>query len=258
VELRFVGIDPDSPLEKCPAVHVDPETGDGYFVGKIVKDHAVIAEMSRHGAIAADEGVFRMPAQMWPIIKEAAEGTYEPDREGPGEVPFEGLVAAAQHSVARLEMREIYDRSDPAYQRWCAGSRVESEILVDGFGWWRDLVTSALARGVQWRRLRVVPEPLTEYLRWEHHLAGHVNVGVGEELRWLSARNASDLLLPVNDLWCFDRRTVQFQHFSPQGDENVEFDRDEVTGDLEVVERVMSAFEHAWERAVPHEQYLPR
>jgi hypothetical protein len=26
--LDFVGIDPDSPTNKCPAVYVDPETGD--------------------------------------------------------------------------------------------------------------------------------------------------------------------------------------------------------------------------------------
>lgn len=128
--------------------------------------------------------------------------------------------------------------------------------MVAGAVEWRGLVSSAVERGVRWRRLRVVPEPLTDYLRWEHQLTSSLNVAAGEEVRWLSTRLSSDLLLPPNDLWCFDRRTVQFHHFAPSGDDVV-FDEDEVTNEPEVVERVMAAFEQAWERAVPHETFDP-
>lgn len=255
--LDFVGMDRDSPTNKCPAVYRDPDTGDGYFVGKTVTDPAIIAEMSRHGMIAADEGVFRMPAQMWPIIAEAAAGTYEKDRRGPGLVPFEGLVAATKRSVVRLEMREHYGHNDPAYRRWRDGARGD-EVMPAEANSWRELVSSAVARGVTWRRLRVVPEPLTDYLAWEHHITGALNVAAGEDVRWLPRRRASGLLLPGNDLWCFDRRTVQFHHLNPEPDGDGLIDHgDETTNDPDVVAQTIAAFDAAWEHGIPHDEYRP-
>lgn len=255
--LDFVGADPDSPTNKCPAVLVERETGDGLFVGKKVTDPVTIAMVAEHTAIAADEAVFRMPAPMWPIIAEAAAGTYEEGRHGPGQPSFENLVAATQRSIARLEMREDYGLDDPAYQRWREGKRGDDVMVADADAW-RELVKKSVARGVEWRRLRVVPEPLTDYLRWEHHLTESLNVAPGEQVRWLPRRRASGLLLPSNDLWLFDRRTVQFHHLSPDPAGTGILDHgDEVTNDPDVVARTVAAFDAAWEHGIPHAEYRP-
>ena len=36
MRLDFVGVDPDNPNDSCPAVFVDPETGDFYMQGETV------------------------------------------------------------------------------------------------------------------------------------------------------------------------------------------------------------------------------
>lgn len=255
--LDFVGMDPDSPTNKCPAVYVDPDTGDGLFVGKLVDDPKLVAEMMTHGQIAADEGAFRMPAQMWPIIAEAAAETYEKGRHGSGQPTFEYLVAATKRSIVRLEMREHYGSDNPAYQRWRAGQRGDDVMVADADAW-RELVRESVARGVEWRRLRVVPEPLTDYLRWEHSLTESLNVAPGEQVRWLPRRRASGLLLPSNDLWLFDRRTVQFHHLSPDPTGPGILDHgDEVTNHPDVVARTIAAFDAAWEHGIPHADYRP-
>jgi hypothetical protein len=41
MRLDFVGVDPDNPNDQCPAVFVDPDTGDFYMQGETVTDPAV-------------------------------------------------------------------------------------------------------------------------------------------------------------------------------------------------------------------------
>lgn len=66
------------------------------------------------------------------------------------------------------------------------------------------------------RRLRIVSEPVTDYIRFEWHDAAQL-VQAGEDVRWLPRRHTSTLLLPGNDFWMFDHHTVAFTHFSGEG-----------------------------------------
>jgi hypothetical protein len=60
------------------------------------------------------------------------------------------------------------------------------------------LIADTVARGVIVRRARVVSEPVSEYIRWEHYVT-HANVTAGEDVRWLPRRRATDIPLPGND-----------------------------------------------------------
>ncbi|MBX6766979.1 MAG: hypothetical protein IRY90_07490 [Actinomadura rubrobrunea] len=71
--LLFIGIDPETNEDKCPAVFVDPETGDFVFQGTTVTDPATLAEVSKHSPIADYESVVRLPARMRGIIMKALE-----------------------------------------------------------------------------------------------------------------------------------------------------------------------------------------
>lgn len=120
--------------------------------------------------------------------------------------------------------------------------------------WWRpwlDLVQEVTANGVAIRRARVVSEPASDYIAFEHS-GTFTNVAAGEEIRWLPRRNASDLALPGNDYWLFDSRLVQFNIF----DGNGRWVHTYQTEDPEVAAFCTSAFEAVWERAVPHEKYI--
>ncbi|ANZ16792.1 DUF6879 family protein [Streptomyces noursei] len=168
--------------------------------------------------------------------------------------PVREGITNARHSAVHLEMRDRYTPDDPEFARWRAGHRYEGDPgkLPDWWDSWRDLVAETTARGVVMRRARVVSEPVTDYIRYEHDMT-FANVAAGELVRWLPRRQAADLVLPGTDLWMFDGTAVLFTYFS--GDGNV-VDREWRT-DAPVVEQVRTAFEAVWQRATPHEEYKP-
>lgn len=249
MSVDLVGTDPKSPVEKCPAVLVDRETGDFYFQGKIVTDPLILARIAEHSPIGVDEAVIRQPARMAPIIAEAAAGAYEPGRQGPGVPSFAGLLAVTKRSAVHLEMRDAYALDDPAFLDWQATGTLEHP---QGEAW-REMISEAVGRGVRVRRLRVVSEPLTEYVRWEYELTGGLNIAAGEEVRWLPRRLAAGLLLPAHDYWMFDERLIKWHNFTADG---VDLG-DTFTSDPATVAAAVASLEAAWARAVPHEDYRP-
>jgi hypothetical protein len=68
---RFIGIDPETPGSKCPAVFVDEKTGDFLFQGWTVTDPSILAQVAEYSPIADCESVVRLPARMREIIVEA-------------------------------------------------------------------------------------------------------------------------------------------------------------------------------------------
>lgn len=162
--------------------------------------------------------------------------------------PFEDMLRACTVSAVHLEMRDVYTPSDPWFQAWLAGDREEFERRLQRP--WLDLIREVTGRGVRARRARVISEPVTDYIAFEHATTGS-NVTAGEQVRWLPRRNASDLLLPGNDCWVFDAKLVRFAYFSGSG----EFLATEVSDDPVVVKQCVAAFEAVWERAVPHGKY---
>ncbi|GGO54280.1 DUF6879 family protein [Streptomyces lasiicapitis] len=162
---------------------------------------------------------------------------------------FAELLANARKSAVHLEMRDAY-YSNPRFEAWRDGHRVD---WVDRASWWRPFhqdIADAVARGVVIRRARIVSEPVTDYIRWEHYQT-RANLEAGEQVRWLPRQRAWDLLLPGSDLWIFDGRLMRVHHFSGDG----EWVSKELCDSPAVVDQHAAAFERIWERAVPHDQY---
>jgi len=168
----------------------------------------------------------------------------------PSSVPtFDDLLAGAKTSAVHLELRDSY-YSNPRFEAWQQGHRVE---WSDRASWWRPFhqqIADAVARGVTVRRARVVCEPVTDYIRWEHYQT-RANVEAGEVVRWLPRRQATDLLLPGNDCWIFDDTMVEVHHFSGSG----EFLEDEYLDDPKLIDLYAGSVERVWERAIPHDRY---
>ncbi|NED14378.1 DUF6879 family protein [Streptomyces sp. SID9124] len=175
----------------------------------------------------------------------------------PSNVSFDDLLVSAQQSALHLEMRDAYGLGDEAadFERWrSTGVR---DVDPESAYWapWVRRVRDATARGVSVRRARIVSEPVSEYIRYEH--AGTVvNIHAGEDVRWLARRRTSDLLLPGNDLWIFDGQTLLFNHFT--GCSNWSDPGFELCTEPDVVKQCAAAFDAVWERAVPHNQYTLR
>ncbi|MFC9190400.1 DUF6879 family protein [Streptomyces cyaneofuscatus] len=161
---------------------------------------------------------------------------------------FTALLRSAERSAVHLEMRDSY-MADALFDMWREGCEAE---LPEEYLQWQELVKETAARGVTLRRARIVSEPVTDYIRWEHSLTARHNIAAGEVVRWLPRRLSSDLALPGNDLWLIDGERVLFHWFTGDGEwAGHEFNEDPAT-----VKRVVASFEALWVRAIPHEDFV--
>ncbi|MFK0284602.1 DUF6879 family protein [Streptomyces sp. NPDC090499] len=166
--------------------------------------------------------------------------------------PFAELLAGCRASAVHLETRDVYGvvEEDEDFAAWRAGHRY---VLDDRSTWWNsfhDVVSDAVGRGVVVRRARVVSEPVSEYIRYEHSCTPQ-NLAAGEDVRWLPRRLACDLLLPGADLWIFDGRLIRYGLFAGDG----AFVGHVLEDAPDVVKRHAEAFETVWDRAIPHTDF---
>ncbi|MEV5573934.1 DUF6879 family protein [Spirillospora sp. NPDC052269] len=246
VRLDFVGGDKDSGREHCPAVFVDPLTGDFLFQGRVVTDPAVLEMLGEHAVLASDEAVVWLPARMRQVILDALTG-YEEGRRGHGAPDFETMLAGARRTAIHLEMRDFYG-PDEGFQAWVDGAPA---ALSDDGGRWDRVIGDAVGRGVTVRRVRIVSRPASKYTRWLHATTGE-NLAAGEDVRWLWRPDALGLLLPHADLWMFDHRLIAFNHNDGEGDHVPGYT---YVTDPREIPPIVAAVEMAWERATPHEKF---
>ncbi len=97
----------------------------------------------------------------------------------------------------------------------------------------------------------MVSEPLSNYLRWEHACTD-ANVSAGEGIRWLPRTKAADLLLPGADCWVFDHRVVRWNSQRGDGTNPRHYT---FSSDPRTIRDLVAAFEMAWGRATPHDEY---
>ncbi|WP_442813282.1 DUF6879 family protein [Streptomyces sp. NBC_01754] len=165
---------------------------------------------------------------------------------------FAELLAETRCSAVHLETRDVYAvaEEDEDFAAFRAGKGYD---LADKSSWWtpfHQLVRTGVDRGISVRRVRVVSEPVTEYIRYEHSITPQ-NLTAGEDVRWLPRSQASDLLIPGNDLWLFDDRAVKFGLFTGDGG----LVGHEMTYDPDVIRSIRASVEGIWERGIPHQEF---
>ena len=166
----------------------------------------------------------------------------------------DSLIEGFQREALHLEMRDVYAAADHSrFRRWQAGETFDPEQEAEWWRPWRDMMQRHREAGRTRRRLRIISEPVTDYVRFEHLDTAEL-VKAGEDVRWLPRQRAFALLLPGNDLWCFDAETVVFTDFSGDG----EVQGYELTTDGALVVQCVTAFEDAWSAGIPHAGYAPR
>jgi hypothetical protein len=166
----------------------------------------------------------------------------------------DSLIAGFRGEALHLELRDVYAAADHGrFRRWLAGEQFDPLEEAEWWRPWREMMSCHRVAGRVLRRLRVISEPVTRYIEFEYLDAAEL-VRAGEDVRWLPRQLASGLLLPGNDLWCFDAETVVFTHLS--GDGAVQ--GYELTTDPDLVGQVVTAFGAAWSAGIPHGEYRPR
>ena len=170
--------------------------------------------------------------------------------------PFHDALTEATRSAYHLEQRDTWVLDSGRYRKsfdaFMAGERPDVDPAGEFWSGWTSTVRAAAERGIEFRRLRIVSEPLTDYIRWEHAITPG-NLASGEQVRWLPRSRCIDLLVVPVDFWIFDSARVLFGHFSGDGD----VVRHEVRTEREIAKLAADCFEAAWVRAIPHDQYIP-
>lgn len=162
------------------------------------------------------------------------------------------LMASCTRSAVHLEMRDQYGVAAEVddFRTWLDTGHLDLDPHSPDWAPWVALVSQAAARGVSVRRARIVSEPVTDYIRYEH-ASTVVNVHAGEEVRWLPRRRASDIALPGNDFWLFDAQVIRWGYFSGDG----AMVGHDISEDPAAAALCSQAFEVVWNRAIPHDQY---
>ncbi|MGW7517841.1 DUF6879 family protein [Streptomyces sp. NPDC054796] len=161
------------------------------------------------------------------------------------------LFSSCRKSACHLEMRDHYAVAEEAadIEKWRAGKWGPEEDAASKAGW-LELMRATAARGVRLRRARIISEPASEYIRFEHEGTPQ-NIEAGEDVRWLPRTRASGLALPGNDCWIFDSETVLFNHFAGEGG----WVGTELSSEPQVAKLCARAFESVWELGVPHDEF---
>jgi hypothetical protein len=159
-----------------------------------------------------------------------------------------------QRSLTHLEMRDSYGTQSAGYQAWREDVPLaEIERLDHYFTPWNKLVAAHVARGVSFRRARVISEPHSDYIAYEHAITPRSNLAGGEIVRWLPRPQAKDLALPGCDFWQSDDGLVLWVFQTGDGDP-AGHELSEEPGEMKLCS---SAFEAVWERAIDHGEYRP-
>jgi hypothetical protein len=162
---------------------------------------------------------------------------------------FDNLFRTFDRAAFHLELKDSYhvpEESGPF--------ALFLEGMPDDFAWhqpWLNIVREATGAGKSMTRVRVVSVPHTAYVRWGLTVAP-LNIGAGEDIRWLPRHLAAGIDFPADDYWLFDDRRVVFTVFHPDG----RFLGGRETADARVIDQCRRAHEQAWALAIPYDRYI--
>ena len=130
---------------------------------------------------------------------------------------FNQLFLDFRYTCYRLETLQRYDVSyeREGYDRFLAGeTQGESPALTN----WIDGTIKAVAAGKQMRRVHVVEEPLSDYLRYEFGWAYEHTVTAGEDVRLIPVETGHwPEEIPHYDYWLFDSKILVAMYYEDDG-----------------------------------------
>lgn len=165
------------------------------------------------------------------------------DRDG-----FAALFDDFEHSLWRLEQRGHYEEPDEAepFRQFLDGEPQDLGWMAEFFDWTR----AATGQGKRFQRVRVLTDPLTDYLRFQLSFTADA-VAAGDDIRVLEPRVAAVLKLPAEDFWLFDDARVAAISFGDTGVTGAEVITDPVE-----VDRYRAVRQRAWTAATPFDEWV--
>jgi hypothetical protein len=128
---------------------------------------------------------------------------------------FSDRFTTFRYTAYRLETLQSYDvpQEEESLAAFLAGDPVSFGPPKDG---WTATVAEAVAAGKLMRRVHIVEEPLSDYLRYEM-LSYRPNVEAGEDVRILPVAPGRWPDLPRRDYWLFDSADLWLMNYGRDG-----------------------------------------
>src|SRR5204862_2843429 len=128
------------------------------------------------GDVPGHETVIEVPKR---LMRHLPEDTHV---RAPTDDDWDELFSAVSRSAYHLEMRDTYAVGEEAdaFAAFLAGRPFDQEQNAKVWRRWRELVRRGTARGVDFRRARIVSEPVSAYTRFLHATATTPSVDAGE------------------------------------------------------------------------------
>jgi len=165
------------------------------------------------------------------------------------------LIRETRSDAFHLEVSDdhsqVSDETEPMRRVLAGLPPFEEDSYPPSWRAWEELTSEVAGRGVPIRRVRVVSEPLTDYVRFLHALTDR-NQRYGEDIRWLP-RHLADPSEYTDDEWWLLDDTVAFTIFTKTGD----LAGAAVTTDPVLVARCTTVRDTLWNKAIPHHDYMP-
>ncbi|GHA38857.1 hypothetical protein GCM10010372_43780 [Streptomyces tauricus] len=163
------------------------------------------------------------------------------------------LFESFAHDAFHLELRDDYSvpDEDSPFANWLRGETVDYSYMEP----WTQLIRRVTRQGKAVRRVRVVTEPHTSYIQWEHATTT-LNEEAGEEIRWLPRHCLPEgITFPVegSDWWLYDDRLLAVGHFASDG----RVLGSELIEAPDTVAECVRLRDLLWSAAIPHSEYKP-
>ncbi|WP_017569708.1 DUF6879 family protein [Nocardiopsis halotolerans] len=163
---------------------------------------------------------------------------------------FDRFFEECRYTAFRLETLQVYDvgYEEEAFRRFLAGGEV---ITTDSHEEWARLVGS----GRQFRRVHVITEPLTDYLRFECVWGYRSSVKAGEDVNILPVNEGVwPEGIPHSDYWLFDSEQLVRMNYAPDGTMLTP----ELVTDPEQIVRANAVRDRALHMSIPFSEYEKR
>lgn len=160
---------------------------------------------------------------------------------------FAALFPAVTASSWRWECQGHYAVDQDELDQWLAGTPKAED---DSDRAWYAYIRSLAGRAIPFQRVRMLTDPLTDYLRWMLATT-HRNIAAGEDIRWITQGEASELGMPDYDFYVFDDDRIAILHF-----DNAKILTGATIDDApHVVDQHRRWRDLVWQHAVRHEDY---
>lgn len=166
---------------------------------------------------------------------------------------FAALFTTVRRSSWRWECQGYYAVDAAEVDAWLAGEPSSSSFEDEA---WLDYIRGLRDRGIPFQRLRMLTNPVTDYLRWMLTAIDR-NVEAGEDVRWIHEAAALDLgAAPAYDYYLFDDGTPHARVAIFEFDDDKHLLGVTVDDDPAVVAEHRRWRDKVWPHATPHAEMV--